>query len=97
MPKRSIIITVALFLAPLSFAQTRVGDQAAVNSDKRIEDSDMRQAIQFQRAKDRADARQARRERAHPSITYGNDRQSVERNTVPDPGERQWKKNGKLQ
>src|SRR5258708_2847507 len=54
---------------------------------------DMRQAIAFQRAKDRADARQARLEAKHPSVTYTDANRSADRNMdnlqgtpVKDPG-----------
>ncbi len=75
----------AMLLAPLAVAQDRGRD--------RSNDADMRRAIEFQRAKDRADARQERRERVHPSVNNSNaDRRSEDRNKTPDPGERQWKK-----
>jgi hypothetical protein len=50
----------------------------------------MQQAIAFERAKDRDDARQARLERLHPSVDYSNaDRQmddSTTANRVKDTG-----------
>ncbi len=55
--------------------------------------SDMQRAIAFQRAKDRADARQARREARHPSVAYSNNsaNRSIEETpsgrAVRDPGE----------
>ena len=39
---------------------------------------DMRQAIAFERHKDRAAAAQARKERTHPSVTYNNANRSAE-------------------
>ncbi len=64
---------------------------------ERAQSDDMRRAIEFQRAKDRADARQARREARHPSVQY--DRNSANRTdesemngrTVNDPGERKYR------
>jgi hypothetical protein len=57
----------------------------------------MRHAIQFQRTKDRADARQERKERRHPSVVYNNaDRSSENAKGGKDPGERQWKKDKNL-
>jgi hypothetical protein len=55
------------------------------------QDNDMARAIAFQRQKDAADARQARLEARHPSVSYSNsaersaDRESG--NRVQDPGE----------
>ena len=56
---------------------------------------DMKEAIAFERHKDRADARQARKEAIHPSVSYTNayhseaDRSADEpgRHIVKDPGE----------
>jgi hypothetical protein len=85
--------TVALLLAPLTFAQDASHHDG---SNARASDRDMQRAIQFQRNKDRADARQARRERTHPSVTYGNaNRQAEPPNSVPDPGEQQAQKHKK--
>jgi hypothetical protein len=60
-------------------------------------DKDMQRAIAFQRAKDRADARQARLEKRHPSVTYNNNTanrssdDSLNPNQVKDPGpNNQW-------
>jgi hypothetical protein len=52
---------------------------------------DMRRAIAFQRAKDRADARQARLEARHPSVTYNNANsanRSAEEAPAPQQGRR---------
>ncbi len=56
-------------------------------------DRDMQRAIAWERHKDQAAARQAAKERRHPSVTYDRDRganRSVDedsnRNTVKDPG-----------
>ncbi len=94
MSKICIALTTAtLFLAPLTFAQ----DASQRDGSKmRASDADMQRAIQFQRNKDRADARQARRERTHPSVVYGNaDRQAEPPNSVRDPGEQQVQKHKK--
>ena len=84
----AVSIGIALTLAPLASAQD--------SRNKQDPDADMQRAIQFQRAKDRADARQARKEAQHPSVVNSNADRRVEDpsagNRVPDPGERQWKK-----
>jgi hypothetical protein len=57
-------------------------------------DKDMQRAIAWERAKDRAAARQARLEKRHPSVTYNNNDNSANRsaddssagNQVKDPG-----------
>jgi len=86
--------TVALSLAPFAFAQ----DTAASHGvDVPVNDPDMQRAIRFERAKDRADLRQARKERRHPSVSYDSaDRRAPESNAVKDLGERQWQKNKKM-
>ena len=57
------------------------------------QDDDMARAIAFQRQKDVADARQARLEAKHPSVSYSSSAErSADRdsgNQVPDPGEGQ--------
>ncbi len=62
-------------------------------------DRDMQRAIAFERAKDRADARQAAKERRHPSVTYDNNNsanrsadEQVEGRRVKDPGPPAWQK-----
>jgi hypothetical protein len=85
-------------LSPIGFAQQpqdgpRKGTQVRVDSDG------VQEAIAFQRAKDRADARQARLEARHPSVDYSNADRRVEDSSdgrqVKDPGEKQWKKDKK--
>jgi hypothetical protein len=52
---------------------------------------DMRRAIEFERAKARADARQARIEARHPTVFYNNEPRSTDQNSanrVVDPGPR---------
>ena len=59
---------------------------------------DVRRAIEFQRAKDRADARQLAIEAKHPSVFYNRAERNADensnsgRNRVKDPGERPVKK-----
>ena len=61
-------------------------------------DRDMQRAIAWERFKDRAAARQAAKERRHPSVTY-NDNNSANRSTdedvqgtkVKDPGPREYR------
>lgn len=84
----TFVMTAALSLAPLALAQDAATTRAARAT---ANDPDMQRAIQFQRAKDRADAQQAAKERRHPSVSYA-DRQTPPPNAVKDPGERQWKK-----
>jgi hypothetical protein len=86
MSKTTIIfLAAALSSATYGFAQDR--------SDRRS-DPDMQRAIQFQRNKDRADARQERRERVRPSVSNADRRME---NSTPDPGERQVQKHKKVQ
>ena len=67
------VMGVALLLAPVAFAQQESSKKPpATKSSTSGMSADMREAIEFQRAKDRADARQARLEARHPSVTYSN-------------------------
>ena len=62
--------------------------------------ADMREAIAFQRAKDAADARQARLEARHPSVPPAEDENGANRVATPssnrhkvvDPGPAQWRR-----
>jgi hypothetical protein len=63
-------------------------------------DRDMQRAIAWERAKDRAAARQAEKERRHPSVTYDNrnaNRSTDDQNgkTFKDPGPREYRERGK--
>lgn len=91
------VIGAALTLSSPTFAQAQ--DNKHKISQPRGEDDGMQQAIAFQRAKDRADARQARLEERHPSVNYSNADRRVEESkdghTVTDPGEAQVKKHKK--
>lgn len=90
----TILSTAALSLAPFAFAQDAATSRA---TSVPANDPDMQHAIQFQRAKDRADSRQAQKERRHPSVSYDSaDRRTPEPNALKDPGERQWKKDKKI-
>jgi hypothetical protein len=86
------LIGAALVLTPLGF-----GQQAQENQHPKKEDAaGVQRAIAFQRAKDRADARQARLEARHPSVDYSNaDRRmddSEEGHHLKDPGAAPQKK-----
>lgn len=88
------IIGAALLLAPLGLAQQQ-NTKPKVSHQAQSETEGVREAIAFQRAKDRADARQSRLEAIHPSVDYSNaDRQmddSSTANRVKDPGPAQPK------
>ena len=92
------VIGVALALSPLSFAQQPESNQQKT-AQHRGESDGVQQAIAYQRAKDRADARQAKLEKRHPSVDYSNaDRRMDDSNDghhAPDPGPAQQKKNEK--
>ena len=72
-----------LLMAPLVFA----ADKPKKSHEM---DSDMQRAIAFERYKDLASARQARKEARHPSVTYDRADRSSDRendaNRVKDPG-----------
>lgn len=88
------VIGTALLLAPLGLAQQQ-NTKPKVSHQAQSEAEGVREAIAFQRAKDRADARQARLEAIHPSVDYSNaDRQmddSTTANRVKDAGPTQSK------
>jgi hypothetical protein len=83
------VIGTALLLSPFGLAQQKQDDGHKAKTTT-SNDNDMQRAIAFQRAKDRADARQARLEERHPSVNYSNaDRRmddSTDANRVPDKG-----------
>jgi hypothetical protein len=92
------VIGAALVLSPLGFArQAQDGQQKAAQT--RGESDGVQQALAFQRAKDRADARQAKLEERHPSVDYSNADRSMDDSTgarrTPDPGPAQPKKDKK--
>jgi hypothetical protein len=88
-------IGAALVLSPLGFAQQSQNSQQKAAQPERESDG-VQQAIAFQRAKDRADARQAKLEDRHPSVDYSNaDRRMDDSNggrPAPDPGPKKDKK-----
>ena len=83
------VVGVALTLGPLSFAQQRQDNQPKTSAQQN-EPKGVQAAIAFERAKDRADARQAKLEVRHPSVDYSNADRSMDDSTgvhrVPDPG-----------
>jgi hypothetical protein len=86
---------VALILTPLGFAQQPQNGPHKIAQPGGQSDG-VQQAIAFQRAKDRADARQAKLEARHPSVDYSNaDRRADDSSGghhAPDPGPPQPKK-----
>jgi len=88
------VVGVALTLGPLGFAQQRQDNQPKTSAQQN-EANGVQAAIAFQRAKDRADALQAKLEARHPSVDYSNaDRSmddSMDAHRVPDPGSAQTK------
>jgi hypothetical protein len=93
------ILGAALALSPLGFAQQRQDTQSKVSQPARDSDG-VQAAIAFERAKDRAAARQAKLEQRHPSVDYSNaDRRMDDSNDghhVSDPAPAPVKKD-KLQ
>ncbi len=58
--------------------------------------SDMQRAIAFERYKDLAAARQARKEAKNPTVHYNTaDRETAPKNVLADPGEPLWKQEKK--
>jgi hypothetical protein len=64
------ILAGCMLIAPLVYGQTPK-KQSTMSSD-------MQRAIAFERHKDMAAARQARKEKTHPSVTYSNANRTVE-------------------
>ena len=64
------ILIGCMLIAPVVFGQTPKKPSTM--------SADMRQAIAFERHKDMAAARQALKEKTHPSVTYSNANRSVE-------------------
>jgi hypothetical protein len=83
------VVGVALTLSSLGFAQQRQDNQSKV-SGQRNDANEVQRAIAFERAKDRADARQVRLEARHPSVDYSNADRSMDNSSdghhVADPG-----------
>ncbi len=86
------LVGVGVMFVPLASGASAKKKQSPKMSD------DMARAIAFERAKDRADARQARLEARHPSVTYTNpNAERMEESQTPgrqvkDPGEPAWKR-----
>jgi hypothetical protein len=81
---------VSVFALLLAVLPVIAADQSA---PAKPESSDMQRAIAYERYKDLAAARQARKEAVHPSVTYSKADQPAEpKNGVKDPGEPQWQK-----
>ncbi len=70
-----------LLLSPLTQAQDQKPSPTARSAKSSGMSEDMRQAIEFERAKDRAAARQARIEARHPSNFRDADRTMDDRDT----------------
>jgi hypothetical protein len=83
------VVAAGLTLSPLGFAQQRQDNQSKV-SGQQNEANDVQRAIAYQRAKDRADARQAKLEARHPSVDYSHADRSMDDSSdghhVADPG-----------
>ncbi len=82
----SLLLASGLVLATAAFAQTPKKTKANSDRNQTTMSQDMRQAIAFERAKDRADARQARLEARHPSVPPPNAERLQDQSTVKDPG-----------
>ena len=100
------VIGAALALSPLGFAQQPQNSQQKAAQPRRESEAQPRgefdsvqQAIAFQRAKDRADAHQAKLEARHPSVDYSNADRRMDDSSggrhAPDPGPAQQKKDKK--
>jgi len=82
----------SVLLGSTAVAQDHPARKTAQNQANRESMSpDMRRAIEFQRAKDRADARQAAIEARHPTVFYHQANREAEDNSMPgkkvlDPG-----------
>ncbi len=80
---------VCVFLGSILFAGTGLAadkNTHQTTTQNQGMSADMRRAIAFQRAKDRADARQAAIERRHPTVLYNQAERSAEE--MPPPGRR---------
>jgi hypothetical protein len=90
------ILSVGLVMAGLAFS-SRVQAKEPEKRENRMSD-DMRRAIEFQRRKDAADARQARIEARRPTVESPNANREMEetpqpgRRIVKDPGEPAWQR-----
>ena len=92
------LLGAGLMAAPFAFAQDKPQKSKHAQTSRDDSDADrtsgmsedMRQAIAFEHYKDVAAARQERKERAHPSVSYTNADRSADQdngaNRVKDPG-----------
>ena len=60
---------------------------AAEQAKSKPASDDVQRAIQWEKHKDAAAARQARKEARHPSVTYNNNADRTADRGAPDPGE----------
>ena len=78
---------VCFFLGSVLFASAALASdqktQKAKPNQNQTMSEDMRRAIEFQRAKDRADARQAAIEARHPTVFYNQAERSADENSSP--------------
>jgi hypothetical protein len=91
-----------VFVGSVLLTSTGIAADQDAHKSKRTQDNqamsdDMREAIAFQRAKDRADARQAAIEAKHPTVFHNQAERSTDEdsdtgNKVLDPGPRPVKK-----
>jgi hypothetical protein len=89
----SLLLASGLVLTTVAFAQTPKKVQTNSGQSQTRTSEDMRRAIEFQRAKDRADARQARLEARHPSVPSPSAERSADGSIVKDPGPPPERKN----
>jgi hypothetical protein len=82
----SLLLASGLMLTTVAFAQTPKKAKTSSDQTQTRMSEDMRRAIEFQQAKDRADARQARLEARHPSVPAPSAERSAEDSTVKDAG-----------
>jgi len=95
---RSKLAVVCLVSGAILAPFAQAADQAADKKDRR--DSDMQRAIAWERFKDQAAERQARKEARHPSVTYRENANreaddSSQGNRVKDPGPPAYRKDKK--
>jgi hypothetical protein len=92
------VLGAALILSPLGHAQQQQNGEAKVTRPQTDSDG-VQKAIAFQRAKDRADERQARLEQRHPSVNFSDANRSMDDSNaghhLSDPGPAPVKKDKK--
>jgi len=81
----SLLLASGMVLATVAFAQTP--KKTRTTDTQTPQPETLQQAVAFERAKDRADARQARLEARRPSVPPApNAERSVDQSTVKDQG-----------